>query len=658
MSVFIGVLASGLALATASPVAAAPGDGLAASSNARYVVDVKAREVRASIDLTITNQQPDQGNTRYYYNSYWIYVPAKATKIRASSHGATLPVSLEPVPNGPGSFARVGFSGLYYGQTRTISWDYTMPAAPIRSKKSNVRVGDGYAVFEAVGIGDDTTVEVVGPPAMELDASDGVFIQKETGKSVTWTASDVEFAGVSLRDREKNIERTVSIGGTDVVVQAFPGDEAWLDFAERNIAEAVPILERIVGEKWPGELDVIREDTSSEATGYAWFDSSEREIVVSERLDAPTLYHELTHAWTNHDTTDERWINEGLTEVIAARVARETGVKEEPRKTPRRKGPGAFPLTEWGAFSQTNRGTDLYGYAAAYTAVAAMLEDLDDDQFSALVRDLYLGRTAYDGPEEEGYQGGGAVWGTFLDLAVKHGADQNIDRELKTWVLTRGQAKQLAAAKKAKAAYDVIDEADGEWLPPKGLREAMAYWKFQDAATIRDLAGDAAEEAGEFQIAAADAGLPASTAMKAAYETANVASEYGDVAAALAKAGMVTAEVGGVSAAVAGFDGPVTEVGELLLRLDSAAAEARDDLDAGSVEQAAATADVIAARSTWVLIAGIAAWLALISAAYGLFRLSRWIAVRVRARRRARREQRDPDGEAEDVEQAEVEIMA
>lgn len=656
--IFVGVLASGLAVATGSPVAAAPGDGLAQSSKARYVVDVRAREVRASIDLTITNQQPDQGNTRYYFNEYSIYVPAKATKIRASSNGATLPVSMEPIPDDLGSFASVRFSGLYYGQTRTIRWGYTMPAAPIRSKKSNVRVGDGYAVFGAIGIGDDSTVEVVGPPAMELDASDGAFIKKETGKSVTWTASNIEFAGISLRDPEKYIERTVSIGGADVVIQAFPGDEEWLDFAERNIAEAVPVLERIVGERWPGELDVIREDTSSEATGYAWFDSREREIVVSERLDAPTLYHELTHAWIDHDTTDERWINEGLTEVIAVRVARETGVKHEPRKAPRRMGSAAFPLTEWGFFGQATRRQDDYGYAAAYTAVTAMLEDLDEMQFTALVRDLYLGRTAYDGPEEAGYQGGGAVWGTFFDLAVKHGADPNVDRELKTWALNRGQAKQLAAAKKAKAAYDVIDEADGEWLPPKGLREAMAYWKFEDAATIRDLAGQAAEEAGRFQGSAEEAGLPASTAMRAAYETANVASEYGDVATALAKAAEVTTSVGEASAAVAGFHGPVTEFGELLLRLDARAADARDDLDAGRVEQAAATTAVITARSKWVLVAGIAAWLALISAAYGLFRLSRGVGVRVRARQRARREPHEPDGGSATVEQAEVETPA
>ena len=637
--ILLGVLASGMALSAASPAVAAPDGGLAASSNVRYVVDVKAREVRASTELTITNQRPNQGNVRYYFNAYYIYVPAGATKVRASSNGSMLPVDRESIPNDPGTFARVQFPGLYYGQTRTIRWDYTMPGAKIRSKKSDVRVGDGYAVFQAVGVGDDTTVEIVGPSAMEFDASDGPFIRKETGKSVTWTASDIGVVGVSLRDQDKNIERTVSVGDTDVVIQAFPGDEEWLDFAERNVTEAVPVLERIIGETWPGELDVIREDTSSEATGYAWFDSDEREIVVSERLDTLTLYHELTHAWINHDTSVERWVVEGLTEFIAVRAARETGVKHEPRKTPNRKGSEAFPLTEW----KSERGTrDGYAYPAAYAAVTAMLEGLDEEQLTALVSDLHQGRTAYDGPEDEGYQDGGAVWGTFRDLAVKHGVDPDVDQLLKTWVLTRGQAKQLAIAKKARASYGAIDEADGGWMPPRGLRDAMAYWNFEDAATIRDLAEDAAEAAGKLQDSADEAGLPASMALREAYETANVASEYGDVATGLTAAADATTEVGEASAAVEGFDGPLTEIGELMLRLDAVASDARSSLDDGETERAVESAELVETRSRWALAVGIVTVLILVGMAYGLVRFVRWTTRRSRARRWKRRRAREP----------------
>ncbi len=80
----------------------------------------------------------------------------------------------------------------------------------------------------------------------------------------------------------------------------------------------------------PGGMDKIREDVSPHVLGHAWFDHAADEIVVSEDLDEATLLHELTHAWLNPDRLQERWLEEGLTEVVAYRAVEALGGASEP----------------------------------------------------------------------------------------------------------------------------------------------------------------------------------------------------------------------------------------------------------------------------------------------------------------------------------------
>ena len=54
------------------------------------------------------------------------------------------------------------------------------------------------------------------------------------------------------------------------------------------------------------------------------------------------------------------------------------------------------------------------------------------------------------------------------------------------WVLTGEQRAQLAPRAKARTAYAEVDAADGAWLPPEGLRDAMTGWDFERAAAVRE----------------------------------------------------------------------------------------------------------------------------------------------------------------------------
>lgn len=636
----LGVLGAGLVMTPPGAVAA-PNDGVVESSRTRYVLDQKARTVRVKSEITVTNQQPSTATTYYFLTGHAIPIPAGAEKVKATSNGSRLAVSTEKIKDAGLEVASASFPNLYYGKSRTISWTYELPGAPIRAKKNHIRIGEGYAVFPVIGVGDDdsVTVEVVLPKSMEFSSSAPGFKKKTKGDTTTWKATGgfIE-GGVSARDPKAFDEAKVAIGDADVSLQSFPGDKEWLEFADKQVTAGLPVLEKLIGSEWPGGLDAIREDVSSEALGYAWFDENAKEIVVSEDLDAVILYHEMTHAWINPNTVQGRWLSEGLTEVVAQRAAKQVGAKGQKYPKVKRRGKNSFALLNWDAVGRdVTAEVDSYGYPAAYTAVSNIVADLSAEEFTAVVNDAYEGRNAYDRPGDNLIQGS-TNWKTFLDLVQEYDTDASAEKALRTWVLPRAEAKELQERAKARKTYAATDRANGEWLPPEGLRNSMAAWAFDDVATVTGLLQGANAGAAEIQAAADAAGLPVSTAAKEAYESANLSAEYESLATSLPKAAKVTTQVGAAVDAVDGVQNPLTELGELVLMLDAGAASAREDLDAGHLEDASATAAGVRDKAGWAFGAGLAALLALAGVAYAGFRAIRspWMRRRIAASRRRR----------------------
>ena len=634
----LGLLGAGL-VTTAPTAVAAPGDGVGESSRTRYVLDEKAKTVEVKSEVTVTNQQPSTATTYYFLTGHAIPIPLGATKVRATSNGAKLPVRTEKIKGTGLEVVTVSFPNLYYGKSRTITWTYELKGAPIRAKKNHIRIGEGYAVFPVIGLGDDgeVTVDVVLPKSMTFTASSGEFTKKTKGRTTTWhSEGDFVDAGVSARDPKAFDEKKIEIGDTKLSLQSFPEDEEWLDFVEKRVAEGMPVLEDLTGNEWPGGLETIREDGSAEAVGYAWFDSDADEIVVSEDLDAAILYHEMTHAWINPDLVEGRWLSEGLTELVAQRATKKVGAKGQKYDKVKRRSKAAFPLLAWDA-EDWSQEKDAYGYPAAYTAVSAMLADLSDEELTHVVDDVYDGRSGYDAADDE-ISSGPVDWRFFLDIVQRYDTDASPEKPLKTWVLTPAEAKELKPRAKARKAYAAIDRADGEWMPPQGLRDIMAEWTFEDVGTVIGQVGVASGYAAQVQEAAKKADLPVPTAAREAYEGANDDALYRDLATTLPRTAEVIAEVGEATADVEGTQDPLTELGELVLFLDAGAAAARDDLDNGYLEDASSAAAGVRARADWALVVGLVALLVLVCGAYAAFRVLRspW----ARGRREARRQQR------------------
>jgi len=598
----------------AGPAAVAD-EGLTEESHSRYVLRAKDTEVRAEVTTTIGNVTPDRGRTYYYFTSYSIAVPAGAEQVRATSGGASLPVRLEASQDPSTRYAVASFAPLRYGATRTIEWSFVVPGEPVRSE-DYTRVGDGFATFAASGVGDPgrTTVEVVLPAAMTFDATSDVFTPERSGRTVTYTATentdaDGIWAVVSARDPKKADEKVVEADGTRLTLQSFPGDERWTRFVTKRLTTGLPVLEDLVGRPWPGGLETIREDVSPQVLGYAWFDPGKDEIVIPEDLDTATLFHELGHAWLNPDRLRGRWLSEGLTEVVAQRAVARTGGESEPWEAPDRGSDDAVPLAEWGASpGQLDGDAEQYGYAASHAVVNALLGDLDDDAFTAVVSAAQAGESAYERPGSLEENQGRTDWRRFLDLVEERGGVSGAPKVLRTWVLPgpddggAADRRALKARAAARDAYAALDDADGAWSPPLGLRTAMTRWEFDEAEDVRSALDGAAQDAGVVQSAAERAGVDVPAPVRAAYEGAADAQEYAELAALLPRAADVTTRVGRAARAAAAERDPLSGAGAFLLGVDRAAAQARAELGAGDLDAAAARADAAASR------AGAAPW--------------------------------------------------
>jgi hypothetical protein len=600
-----GAVVCAVLLSAPTIASADPDDGLSETSRTRYEVD-GASPVRVTVTTTIRNEQPDSAQYSYYWDEYGILVPAGAADVSATSGGTALRVTLEPTEDPSTSMASVSFSPLNYGRERTIDWAYTIPGEPVRSE-GYTRVGPGYATFAVNAVGDrgQVSVEIVTPTSMDFDSTWDGFTPILDGETRTHRATDSTddygtWAFVSLRDLGQSEMTTVEAGGTELVLESFPGDSEWSGFVAEQVTAGLPILERAVGMPWPGNLERIREDVSPGVLGYAWFDSAAGEIVIPEDLDAGLLFHELSHAWLG-DTIDDRWVYEGLAEVVGQRVAAETGGPAEPRPAPApaRDAADALPLAAWQDVDLEDGASaaEEYAYAAAWTAMSEFVGGLDEEALGTLVAATHAGESAYDEPGAQDHSGR-TDGRRFLDLVETRAGVAGAEATYRTWVADDAEIALLDARAPAREAYVVLDEADGAWAPPAGLRAAMTDWAFEDAEAARTAIGpDAAASAGQVQQAARDAGLPDPAAVREQYEDATSAEEYAELATTLPRAVEVVGAVGDAITAASG-GGPLAELGQLLLDVDGDVDDARAALDDGRLDDAAAAADDASSRAT------------------------------------------------------------
>lgn len=587
------------------PVVTAPTaraeEGLDLSSTTRYVLDADASAIRVTMTMTLRNTTPDSGGMYTYFNGYDVPIPSGATELRARSGDRTLSVSREALDEPGLELARVTFPRLLYGRSRTVVLNYVLPGQPPRSE-DRTRVGPGYATFEVHGPGDPgrLKVEVVIPSGWVHDSSATTFTARSSGSTTTVTTTETNlgqgfWARFGARDPAVVAKGTdVTVGSTTVSLQPYPNDQVWRRFVTEKLTAGLPILEDYVGQPWPSVIRTIREDAGVTVRGYGgWFDPGAGEILLSEDLDTALLFHELAHGWSSEENLEGRWMYEGLAEVLAQRVVRDLGEEPASRSTVTPTSAGHLPLASWTASPKDRvQDVDEYAYPASYQVMAELLEGADDDEFTAIVRGI-IGRESVYAAKKGELTAGWTTWTRLLDLVETRGGNPDAAAILSTWVLTPSDKALLAGRAPARASYASLDESDGSWRPPVGLRRAMTDWEWDVAAEIVDSLGSAPGAAATLQAVAEETGLPVPETVRSAYETAADASQYAALAGRLASTTSTLESVGrSVSAAAVGRN-PLETVGAAVQGVDRAARSARTELANGDLVAADRAAEQV-----------------------------------------------------------------
>ena len=589
-------------------------DGLATGSRSRYVLDPKSTTVDAAVTIDLRNTSPDRGGFSYFYDGFSVPVPAGAENVRARSGGSSLPVSLKGTEDPSTKLAQISFPNLNYGGSRTIALTFEVPGEKPRAKDST-RVGPGYASFAVYGVGDPgrNLVEVVAPSSMTFDSTSDAFTSVEKGSLTTHSSDAVSPGGgswavVSLRDPARKDERVVDAAGVSLLLDGFQDDPRWSRFVAGQVTKGIPELERLVGAKWPGGLERIREDASPSLRGYdGWFDPTDDEIVIGEQLDTDLIFHELSHAWVSGERFDQRWLSEGLAQVLAERAVKATGGTPHVHPKVTRGSAQAVALNGWdGSAGSRSQDVDAYAYPAAYAVTSSLTRRLDDATFSAVLGAAIRGERAYDPAGTKDANGGRTDWKRWLDLLETRGGVKDGAQVFQRWVVTDEQRAALALRAQARADYTEVDKADGAWLPPEGLRDAMTDWDFERATAVREKVAGLGAAATAVQAAADRAGMEVPDVVRASYERAEQDEQYSALAASLPKAAKAVTAVGAAAEAAAQDRDPVSALGAALLGVRDKAADASALVDEGDYAAATSEAEEVTSRSDQALLVGLA----------------------------------------------------
>lgn len=587
--------------------------GLTVSSTSRYVLDLADGTVQGSITMTLHNVTPNEptgdGGFRYFfYDAYAVPLPAGATDVEARSGDRTLRTERQRLPEEPGfRLVEVQFPDLLYQQSRTIELTFTLEGQSPRSDDPT-RIGPAHAHFAVFGPGDVGTnsVAVVVDSELEFDSTESEFVSEQSGGMTTYTFTKDNIGGgisamVSVRTSEVGEGTEVTVGGVDLVLIPYPNDPEWADFIETWADEALPVLESLVGRSWPGDIDRIREDAGSQVRGFdGWYSTSEREIVLSEALDDGVLYHELAHAWVNTATVPERWLTEGLAEVLAERTAARTGGSFTIPSTVRRDDEHALPLHTWPS-SRGFRGTetDSWAYPASYQVTAALLAGLDDERLRPVLSDVVTSTSPWDLPGRRDLSGGGTTTMAFLDVLAAHRApsvtDESAVELYRTWVLDGATADLLSQWQPVGAVYQEYASA-APWGAPLGLRRAMSRWEFPQATEMMSEYASLPPEAAGVQGRADRLDVDLPERLREHYEQADSEADYDALSDSLQDASQTLERYEEARATADTERNLLGRIGAVPLRLAATADVAAEDITIDQFAASRTASDLVIER--------------------------------------------------------------
>ncbi len=549
-------LAGGLAAAPAAapPVRAAAPD-LTMSSDARYDVQPAQQRVRVIVDLLLTNHLKDTVTRRYYFDKAFLAVLPNTSGFKLTWDGKGTP-SVH-VSKRTKDYTLVGLDlaqRLFSGKSaryRLVFYLVDPGGAPTR----DVRVGDSLVSFPVWAFATDSTpgssVKVVFPAGFSSDVEAGSIpapVVDATGRTIYQTGKldrPLSFFAYLIADRPgAYTERTLSpvVGGStvDLTIRSWPDDPTWSTRVGDLVGRALPLLSERIGLPWAriGGL-TVQEAVSRSTGGYAGlFDPGKGMVEVAYYADGFVVLHEAAHAWFNGSLLADRWANEAFASYYGLAVAPDLEVKASGGTLTPALEAARIPLNSWGAIGRDTSAIEDYAYAATLVLARAIAERAGPDRLRAVWADAAARIGAYQPPVVPGAPAGAAEtvdaapdWRGLLDLLDEQGAG-SFDDLWRTWVARPTDLPLLDARQAARARYDSLVAAAGDWQLPRPVRDAMRAWRFDTATALFEGATRILDERGRIEANATAAGLTPPPTLHAAFERPDGFTSAADEAAA------------------------------------------------------------------------------------------------------------------------------
>jgi len=527
-----GVLAILAALSAAAPArAVAP---YLLRTDALYRLDAAAAAVEATITVTFTNTTPDPTGSFSSFGSVPLSLQAGASGVGARDGKGSLRVTL--ARQASRTVATIGLRmALRYRQTAAFTLTYRLADGA----NPQVRVRPSSLMLPVWGFGTTSTVTVRLPVAYTARVLAGALASSTQQDQIVLSSGAIRdpphwsalLVAAKPADYVAVNRRVPLTGGTvDLWVRSYADDRAWgaatLDLAAR----ALPALQKAVGLPYAGVGPLfITESLPSGIGPLAEPVSGAQDIAVGFDATPFTVLHQLAHVWIGTDFASERWIREGLASHLAANAARQLAIAVPGRA------PGvstdsdlaAIPLATWGApgtAGAISAGTDAWAYPASWAFVDALATSIGEDRLRLVVQRVAQGVSAYDtapggSPASAAAAAQPADSRQLLDqieevVAGPAGAStgdqatsRRVEAAFRAQVWPADEGGLLDQRAQARAAYQTLLAAVGDWGPPDTIRQAMETWRFVQARSLIDVARSWVSDRDRFLDAARQAGL-------------------------------------------------------------------------------------------------------------------------------------------------------
>lgn len=520
--------------ATISPLSAQT-DGLEYSED--VVFTVLDDSVRVDLAATMTNNTVERRNGDTvlftFFETFVFIAPTGLTDLSITTTGTQLSSTQEPLDDDFDVVTAVLPTQLRSGESRSFDVSYTLPRGELRSNSAffSNPAYHGFPLWSSSDPGTGSLVLRVPVDAEVAELSETIAPRAVVDGFNTWEPLEFGvptdfFTYVNVVREDRLEERNFAVSGQDIVVQSWPGDTEWADFAQEAIEQGIPTLEEHIGTPIPDQ-DTL-EVTASLAPflfGFAgWYDPTETSIEIGNELDRGVMLHELSHAWFNHDLFVDRWVIEGLAEEVSFQVDRELdGRSRELPTRPRSTDAGAAPLNDWSTpfdnFANADlRERELYGYNASWFAVRELADIVGDVGLRQIILAADTEAPAYRGATRSLLLND---WRRLLDLASVVTDAEGEAALNQLWldlVVNDAEAPVLAERSEAREAYRRFQNRPLEWLVPAEIDQAMADWRFEDALELLGEANRVLDLQRRVIDQAGLAGLQAAEAGRVAYE--------------------------------------------------------------------------------------------------------------------------------------------